>query len=208
MLITPLHEVGGWGRPQTGRLSEKRRGRFSSCQMARGAGTQRSRWLWYTAYSVSPPGTPLPIFIFAFYIFAMKYNKNGIDPGGPLCPAPSKDPCFPPKGAGATGLGPRADITASPFWGAVDIEPTIQPRIQISKKLCQLAHWLNLIRSLVYTICCGTQHISSGGQHIYDMLFLCAHGTHVKQWVSCGHSLVDWDVDFPRADPLLPSKSR
>jgi len=36
---TPPHEVGGWGRPQSGRLVEKQRRRFSSCQ--------DGKWRWY-----------------------------------------------------------------------------------------------------------------------------------------------------------------
>jgi len=104
--------------------------------------------LVHRLFSIPPLDTPLPIFIFAFYIFAMKYNKNGIDPGGGPISLRRRRPH-----RGQQDSGPSADITASPFWGAVDIDP------RAKNSLIPIGP--NLIRSLDYTICCGTQHISS-----------------------------------------------
>ena len=68
---TPPHEVGGWGRPQSGRLVEKQRRRFSSCQVGKCAGCLLKTTLAGTPpaqYSLFPPSrAPFPTFGFLIY---------------------------------------------------------------------------------------------------------------------------------------------
>jgi len=68
---TPPHEVGGWGRPQSGRLVEKRRRRFSSCQVGKCRRfPAEDDCGWYTACTVFPPSrAPFPIFVFLICSF-------------------------------------------------------------------------------------------------------------------------------------------
>jgi len=73
---TPPHEVGGWGRPQSGRLVEKRRGRFSSCQDGKWRRfPEEDDSSWYTACTVSPPpGTPSQYFV--YFICSFENNET------------------------------------------------------------------------------------------------------------------------------------
>ena len=68
---TPPHEVGGWGRPQSGRLVEKQRRRFSSCQVGKCAGCLLKTTLAGAPpaqYSLFPPSrAPFPTFGFLIY---------------------------------------------------------------------------------------------------------------------------------------------
>ena len=68
---TPPYEVGGWGRPQLGRLVEKQRRHFSSCQVGKRAGCLLMKILAGTPpaqYSLfSPPLGPFPNFCFLIY---------------------------------------------------------------------------------------------------------------------------------------------
>ena len=182
---------------------EKRRGRFSPCQDGKCRRfPEEDDFYWYSACTVLPPPGP-PSQICYLFIFIHSFENNETIRVGAQVEI------------GPMGMAPAAAFVESPHSGqqvsVTRAKIVFRPQGRNRSKLGPPfgpSSLIELIPPLVYTICCGTQHISSGEQHIYDMLFLCAHGTHVKQWVSCGHSLVDWDVDFPRADPLLPSKSR
>ena len=66
---TPPYEVGGWGRPQLGRLVEKQRRFFSSCQVDKCAGDLLKTTLAGTPpaqYPYSPPLGPFPSFVFPY----------------------------------------------------------------------------------------------------------------------------------------------
>jgi len=78
--------------------------------------------------SVSPLGPPpnvLFYFVFCFVNNEIKFDGAQVEigPGG-KGPGPlrKKSPAA-PKGSRGCRTVPRADITASPFWGAVDIKP-------------------------------------------------------------------------------------
>ena len=106
---TPPHEVGGWGRPQAGRLLEKRRRRFSACQVARCSGMLRDSRSSSCLLSI-PPSLPYITLHSTFQI-----QKNGKcksrGEGKSACgPWPHvEDPRVPPVGTGASGLGDQCE---------------------------------------------------------------------------------------------------